>query len=92
MPDHVHLLLQSSLICSIPSFVGSFKSLCSRVGWTDFGFERSFWQRRYYDHFLRKEEDIKEVIYYILSNPVRKGLVEEWRDYPLSGSLVFEIR
>ena len=91
MPDHVHLLLQASLICSIPSFIGSFKSICSRVGWVDFGFEKSFWQRRYYDHFLRKEENIKEVIYYILNNPVRKGLVQDWRDYPLSGSLVFEI-
>jgi putative transposase len=91
MPDHVHLLLSASLLCSIPSFVGGFKSSCARAGWVHFGLEKSFWQKRYYDHFLRKEENIKEVTYYILNNPLRRGLGNDWRDYPLSGSLVFEL-
>ena len=31
------------------------------------------------------------VVSYILNNPVRGGLVQEWRDYPFSGSLVCEL-
>ena len=91
MPDHAHLLLSPSSGCPIPSFVGGFKSLCTRAGWSRFGQERSFWQKRYYDHFLRKDEDIAVVIRYVLDNPVRKGLVGNWRDYPLCGSLVYEL-
>ncbi len=92
MPDHIHLLLSPSNICSITRFIGSFKSLCARKGWINFGLEKSFWQKRYYDHFLRKDEDIKEVALYILNNPVRKGLTTEWVEYPLCGSLVFELK
>ena len=91
MPDHVHLLLSASPTCPIPSFVGAFKSQCARVGWTSFDLEMSFWQKRYYDHFLRKEEDIAVVVRYILDNPVRKRLVKDWTEYPLCGSLVYEL-
>ena len=91
MPDHVHILMSPSSLCPIPSFVGRFKSLCANVGRTLFGLEKSFWQKRYYDHFLRKEESLEQVVQYILNNPVRKGLVNNWKDYPLSGSFVFEL-
>ena len=50
-----------------------------------------FWQTSFYDHFLRKEEDVRDVVMYVLHNPVRKGLVSEWREYPYSGSLVYEL-
>jgi len=38
---------------------------------------------------LRKEENITQVIKYILENPVRKGLVNDFAEYPFSGSLEF---
>jgi len=91
MPDHVHLLLSASKGSSIPSFVGGFKSLCTRIGRFNFGLDESFWQKRYYDHFLRQEEDINGATKYILNNPVRKGLVGDWKDYPLCGSLVYDL-
>jgi len=91
MPDHVHLLLSASKSRSIPSFVSGFKSLCTRIGRFNFGIDESFWQKRYYDHFLRQEEDIMVVVNYILNNPVRKGLVNNWREYPLCGSLVYDL-
>ena len=28
---------------------------------------------------------------YIIHNPVRNGIVENWGDYPFSGSLVYEL-
>lgn len=91
MPDHVHLLLAASSTCSIPSFVGGFKSLSMRELRIRFGHGDSFWQKRYYDHFLRADEDIHTVVRYIMQNPVRKGLVSTWKEYPLSGSLVYSL-
>jgi hypothetical protein len=41
---------------------------------------------RYYDHILRPNEVIEDVACYIWWNPVRKGLCEDPRLYPLSGS------
>ncbi|MCC7210600.1 MAG: hypothetical protein IT451_02000 [Candidatus Brocadia sp.] len=50
-----------------------------------------FWQTSFYDHFLRKEEDVRDTVMYVLNNPVRKGLVAEWREYPYSGSFVYDV-
>lgn len=43
------------------------------------------WQRSFYDHVLRGEEDMEEVAEYIWNNPVRAGLAEEREEYPFWG-------
>jgi REP element-mobilizing transposase RayT len=50
------------------------------------------WQSSYYDHVLRSDEDTYEVLKYILNNPVRKGLVNNYTDYCYTGSFVVDIR
>jgi putative transposase len=41
------------------------------------------WDKAYYDHALRKDEDIRKVARYIVANPLRRGLVDKITDYPL---------
>ncbi len=50
------------------------------------------WQRSFFDHALRDEESLEAVARYIVSNPVRAGLVEDWRDYPFVGSMTLVLR
>jgi len=38
------------------------------------------------------EESVIETVRYIFNNPVRKGLVKEFKEYPFLGSMVFDIR
>ena len=45
------------------------------------------WQKDFYDHVIRTHEDIAAQVRYILDNPVRKGLVSSWEDYPFKGSV-----
>lgn len=90
MPDHVHIVLGPSEACDVITFVGQFKNLAQRAAWSQ-GVEGSFWQKRFWDHFLRAEEQVEHVVEYVLNNPVRRGLVEHWRDYPFSGSLEFDL-
>jgi putative transposase len=91
MPDHVHLLLSPSESIDIVTFVGQFKNLAQRAAWQH-GVQGSFWQKRFWDHFLRQEEDLETVAEYIFMNPLRAGLVSEWEEYPYSGSLVLDVR
>ena len=85
MPDHLHLLLLGEDKSSLHTFMRKFKQE------TSFEFKRTcgnaLWQRSYYDHVLRKEEALEEVALYILNNPVRKGLVDNYRNYAFSGSI-----
>ena len=84
MPDHLHLLCQP-LQDTVPlqTFVGRFKGASSRR-LTPFKPQSRLWQRGFYDHVLRAEEDLWALARYIAENPVRKGIVTSYEDYPFS--------
>jgi putative transposase len=90
MPDHAHFLLSASKTKGIVEFVREIKSRSTKLAWQH-GYRGTIWQRSFYDHFLRRDEDCVSVARYIVGNPVRKGIVEHWEDYPFSGSLVYEL-
>ena len=90
MPNHIHILMSSSKKNDIIGFVRELKSLSTRMAW-EYGYHGSIWQTSFYDHFLRKGEDLKEVTTYIVQNPVRKGIAKDWRDYKFCGSLVYNL-
>jgi len=89
MPDHVHLLVCPEIDGNLVSFVQGFKSKTTRAYW-DTGGKGKLWQRGFYDHILRRDEDTEELARYILANPVRAGFVDDITQYPFSGSLVFD--
>ena len=81
MPDHLHLLCGTTCQdISVLDFADQFKGKSTRIGWK-YGVKGSLWQRRNYDHILRKEESLREVAEYILNNPVRCGLAGQWDKY-----------
>jgi putative transposase len=90
MPDHVHFLLEGlSEDSDILLFLGRYKQL------TGYSYKQrkgiQLWQKSSYDHILRKDEAIESVVWYILTNPVRNGMVKEFQDYPYLGSWVMDI-
>ncbi len=46
--------------------------------------ERGIWQRRFYEHTIRDERDMKAHIDYIHWNPVKHGWVPQTADWPWS--------
>ena len=46
--------------------------------------ERGVWQRRYYEHTVRDERDLKRCVDYVHVNPLKHRLVERVRDWPWS--------
>jgi len=90
MPDHVHLLISASASKGIVDFVREIKSLSTKMAWRH-GYSGGIWQRSFYDHFLRKDEDCRIVANYIVHNPVRAGIVEDWNNYPFCGSSVYDL-
>jgi len=90
MPDHVHLLISASDKKGIIELIKEIKSLSTKLAW-QLGYSGTIWQRSFYDHFLRKDEDCRIAANYIIHNPVRDGIVEHWKDYRFSGSSVYEL-
>ena len=86
MPDHFHALIgigESGK--TLGSICGAFKSLTTRAFWQ--WYEGKLWQRQFFDHVIRNEEDFFETRDYIRLNPVRKRLVETWEQWPYTGSV-----
>jgi hypothetical protein len=85
MPDHIHLLTMNTTGGNVSNLIRSFKGRTSTrlraLGFT------SVWQRGFHDHVLRRHEDISASLRYLLENPVRAHLVEDWQSYPWCGSL-----
>jgi putative transposase len=81
MPDHFHALISmGSSGKSLGEICGAFKSLTTRIFWRRQ--QGKLWQRQFFDHIIRNEEDFFETREYVWMNPARKGLVEtpdEWR-------------
>jgi putative transposase len=46
--------------------------------------ERGVWQRRYFEHTVRDESDMKRCVDYVHVNPLKHGLVERVVDWPWS--------
>ena len=90
MPDHVHLLIGVPEGFSLSELVRHWKSRCYLVRRRS-GRREAFWQRGYYDHAVRADEDLRRAAEYILENPVRAGMVGRPEDYELGGSFEFEL-
>lgn len=92
MPNHVHLLIRQMLEQSashkgktanypladtLRLIKGSTARECNLI------LERtgSFWHNESYDHYVRDDEELARIIKYILNNPVKAGLVKEWKKW-----------
>ena len=70
----------------------SWKSYTSKEVNKIFGRNGQFWQREYYDHLIRNEEEYFACIEYTLNNPVSAGLCVTWEEWPWVGIGNLEIR
>lgn len=87
MPDHLHLLIslpESSV--SLSEVLKRFKSFTTKR-YREITTKKRLWQRSFYDHIVRREENLSQICEYILANPVRKGLVDDPVKYQYSGLL-----
>ena len=85
MPNHVHLLLEGlSDSSDLRRFVRDWKQRTAFDYQNETGGD--LWQRGYFDHVLRTDEDTDLVTRYVLGNPVRAGLVADMKEYRYAGS------
>ena len=92
LPDHFHLLFLptgdsnfSQIMHSLkPNFTKAYKKRMNISG------RMKFWQRRFYDHVIRDETDLKHHLDYIHYNPVKHRLVSRPEDWKHSSFLAWK--
>jgi REP element-mobilizing transposase RayT len=97
MSNHVHLLVDfgkqienlpaNAVICNenyaqLDKVMNLIKGATSRYANIELGRKGKFWQKGSYDHYVRNGKELNNIISYIVNNPVKAGIVENWEDYP----------
>jgi len=82
MPDHLHMLLQLGADRGLSPLVGRIKARSAKAVQHVTGCKGAVWAKGYHDRALRREDDLRDVVRYIIANPLRAGLVRRCGDYP----------
>ncbi len=88
MPDHVHMIftplvdMSRKAVVSLAEIMKPIKSFSSHQITKRFGVKSPVWQEESFDHVARSWDSLEAKIDYVLQNPVRRGLVARWQDYP----------
>lgn len=89
MPDHVHVLLRpirrDGRCEPLWQITHSIKSWTANQINRVLGRRGALWLDETYDHSIRNERDRTEKANYILTNPIRSGLVTRLEDWPWYG-------
>ena len=82
MPNHVHLVFE--LLPGnkgISKIMQSIKRISARKANIILKREGLFWQDESFDRWIRDDKELYFVIKYVLLNPVKAGLVKDWKDW-----------
>lgn len=82
MPNHLHFIVKPHEKWSLGDIMYSLKAYTAKQVNKILGRKGSFWQREYYDRFIRHLAHYENAGHYIEMNPVKAGLVqcrEDWR-------------
>lgn len=84
MSNHVHILLkllpESPMLWKV---LQSIKKYSAKLINERLGRQGRFWARESYDHLVRQNE-FDRILIYILNNPVKAGIVQQWDQYPFN--------
>jgi REP element-mobilizing transposase RayT len=85
MPSHLHLFFELPG-GGLKQHVEQFKRWTGHEAARLLGVDgRRFWQDEWFDHWSRSAEEDERIVRYIRLNPVRAGLVSDYRDWPYGG-------
>jgi putative transposase len=74
MPDHLHAIIAFPREPGMKNMITNWKKFVAVK-------HGVAWQRDFFDHRLRDQNELQEKTCYILMNPVRKGLCERMEDW-----------
>ena len=86
MPNHVHLLCTPLSGHSLAAIMHSIKSFTSSEANKMLGRKGRFWQKEYFDRYIRNARQFVKTVAYIESNPVKANLCDKPEGRPFSSA------
>ena len=86
MPNHVHVLCTPCPGQSLASIMHSVKSFSSSEANKMLDRSGRFWQKEYFDRYIRNARQFAKTVSYIENNPVKANLCDRPEDWPFSSA------
>lgn len=86
MPNHVHALIEPNAGWDLERILQAWKGRTAITANKLLGRTGAFWQREYFDRFVRDDAHLENVLRYIDENPVKAGLVKTAASWPLGSA------
>lgn len=96
LPDHIHMIIEPKETKQYPEIIKGIKTYFSRaideIKLEDYELtqsrkdkkEKDIWQRRYWEHNITDEKDLRKHIDYIHYNPIKHGYVKKAKEWEYS--------
>jgi len=95
LPDHFHVILSPKNVNEFSKIIGYLKKEFTKAISDELKNEnisesrlkrneKGIWQRRFYEHIIRDENDLHKYLDYIHYNPVKHGYVQNVKDWQFS--------
>ncbi len=85
MPNHVHMVITVERSdTSLYRILQSLKAFTAKEANKILNRNGAFWQNESYDHVVRNEKELGNIIWYVLNNPVKAGFVKDWKEWKWS--------
>ena len=86
MPNHVHLIIKpykenEDKPCPLQKIMHSIKSFTANQSNKTLNKTGQFWNHENYDHLIRDENDFYNCLQYVINNPVKAKLVNDWKEW-----------
>ncbi|MBM3181086.1 MAG: hypothetical protein FJZ86_12115 [Chloroflexi bacterium] len=76
-PTHAGVTRKYPLTDTMKLLKGRTARFCNQA----LGRSGTFWQAESYDHVIRNQKEYENIVWYVINNPVKAGLVEQWEDW-----------
>jgi len=73
---------RKSRLYLVTEILGSLKKHTALESNKILGRRGAFWKSESYDHVVRDGGELERILWYVLLNPQKAGLVKSWRDWP----------
>jgi REP element-mobilizing transposase RayT len=86
MPNHAHMLCTPRLGHDLAGIMHSVKSFTSNEANKVLSRRGRFWQKEYFDRYIRNAKQFVNTVAYIENNPVKANLCDRPQDWPFSSA------
>lgn len=83
MSNHIHLVIKlNENAPDLSQIMHSIKRFTAKESNIILNKKGAFWMKESYDHLIRSDQELRNIVNYVINNPVKAGFTSDWKKWP----------